>query len=354
MPQLIVKLGEQVVQKHSFDKDLIVIGRAIDNDVVIDNLAVSRRHCQITKEEKKYVISDLKSANGTFVNGERVFRRVLKNNDVISLGKHKIYFLEDVRFSGVETPREFDFDRTIIVAQPEPSYLVVTQGKADKTNFKLDKAELYIGRDSECDIVLSDWLLAKKHAKLTRTGKNYTISDLGTWKGTKVNEEPIKEPRLLFHKDTIEIGSTKLQFLVSEMEELAIPGIPLTGPTELSPEFNIPLTESEAGIKSPLIQTGPRLISGEYVASSTSPIFHFIDCNWARGIAEKNRIYFATVGDAILSRRRSCHTCKPGMQNKDIEFWLKMLHDRDESVRRHAAVNLKKLTGKDYSKESEL
>lgn len=354
MPQLIVKFGEQVVQKHSFDKNLIVIGRAIDNDVVIDNLAVSRRQCQITKEENKFVISDLKSANGTFVNGERINRRVLKNNDVISIGKHKIYYLEDIRFSGTESTREFDFDRTIVVTQQEPSYLVVIQGKAAQPSFKLDKPEIYIGRDAECDIVLSDWLLAKRHAKLTRSGKNYTISDLGSWKGTKVNNEPIKTDQMLFHKDIIEIGSTQLQFLISDIEEEVIPGIPLTGPTELSEEFNAPLAESEAGVKIPSIQTGPRMLSGEYVASSTSPIFHFNDCNWAKGIADKNRMYFATVGDAILSRRRSCRTCNPGMQNKDVEFWLKMLHDPDESVRRHAASNLKKLTGKDYSKETEL
>ncbi|MFB3897683.1 MAG: FHA domain-containing protein, partial [bacterium] len=235
-------------------------------------------------------------------------------------------------------------------------YLVVISGKAAQQNYKLDKAEMYIGRDTECDVVVTDWLLGKRHAKLIRTGKNYTITDLNTWKGTKVNGVPIKSDHLLFHKDLIEIGSTQLQFLISDLDEELIPGVPLTGPTELSSEFNVtlPEIEAEAGIKLAPIQAGPRVMSGEYVASAISPIFHFIDCNWAKGIAERNRVYFKTVGDAILSRRRSCHTCKPGMQDKDIEFWLNMLHDKDESVRRHAAANLKKLTGKDYSKEKEL
>ncbi|MCX7919579.1 MAG: FHA domain-containing protein [bacterium] len=354
MPQLIIKLGEQVVQKYSFDKELISIGRAIDNEVVIDNLAVSRRHCQITKEEGKFIITDLKSANGTFVNGERVNRRILKHNDVISIGKHKIFYLEDVRFTGADPHREFDFDRTIIVAEPEPSFLVLLQGKAEKSNFKLDKAELYIGRDAGCDVVLADWMIAKQHAKLTRQGKNYYITDLGTWKGTKVNGEPIKGDRLLFHKDIIEIGTARLQFLVSDIEEMDHLGIPLAGPIELEPEIGPAVPATEAADKVSKFSTTFSAPKGEYVASVSSPIFHFLDCNWAKGIAEKNRIYFATVGDAILSRRRSCRTCNPGMQNKDIEFWLKMLSDRDASVRRHAVANLKKLTGKDYSKETEL
>ncbi|MCD6385058.1 FHA domain-containing protein, partial [Candidatus Sumerlaeota bacterium] len=90
MTEIIVKLGDNVVHKYFFDKDILNIGRARDNDIVIENLAVSRNHARIRRVEGKYILTDLNSANGTFVNGVRITKTEIMHNDVITIGKHNL------------------------------------------------------------------------------------------------------------------------------------------------------------------------------------------------------------------------------------------------------------------------
>lgn len=72
MPEIVVSLGDNVVHKYFFEKDVLSIGRGRDNDIVIENLAVSRNHSRIKRQNGKYVLIDLNSANGTYVNGVKI------------------------------------------------------------------------------------------------------------------------------------------------------------------------------------------------------------------------------------------------------------------------------------------
>ena len=63
MPELIVKLGDNVVQKYFFDKDVLSVGRARDNDIVIENLSVSRNHALVRLFDYNYILTELNSAN---------------------------------------------------------------------------------------------------------------------------------------------------------------------------------------------------------------------------------------------------------------------------------------------------
>ncbi|TAK35290.1 MAG: DUF2662 domain-containing protein [Chloroflexota bacterium] len=72
--------------RYPIDHMPFSVGRALDNDVVVDDRRVSRHHVQIREMNQRYFLVDLDSTNGTFVNGERVTRCVLKDKDVISLG----------------------------------------------------------------------------------------------------------------------------------------------------------------------------------------------------------------------------------------------------------------------------
>jgi pSer/pThr/pTyr-binding forkhead associated (FHA) protein len=188
-------------------------------------------------------------------------------------------------------------------------------------------------------------LAAKKHARLNLEGKNYVLTDLGTWKGTKVNGLPIQE-RILLNKDEIQIGSTKIRFLtnVSDSEYTSQPKSQSVAIATKNKPGKEKSSDSAVVISRPVKVP----VSGEYVASSASSVFHFPTCNWAKGIRTDRLVYFKTVGDAIVSRRRSCVTCKPGMENKDVEFWLKISNDGDEKIRNHARKMIKKLTGKEH------
>ena len=89
--------GAQVKQKEI--SSFISIGRGEENLIVLDDDFASRRHCRIQKQEGAgFVLQDMNSKNGTFLNGSRVFRAFLKNNDRIQLGK-KIFTFSFERFN---------------------------------------------------------------------------------------------------------------------------------------------------------------------------------------------------------------------------------------------------------------
>lgn len=91
-----LKFNEKVLKTIESDKHEIIIGRNAENDIVIENLAVSKLHARIVKQDEAYYIEDLHSTNGTYLNKIRITKKDLKNNDIISIGKHslEIHFLK--------------------------------------------------------------------------------------------------------------------------------------------------------------------------------------------------------------------------------------------------------------------
>ena len=74
------------------DRKSIVIGRALECDVVVKDVKASRRHCQLRREGSTFILEDLGSKNGTFVNGERIQEAVtLKPNQSFAVGDTMFY-----------------------------------------------------------------------------------------------------------------------------------------------------------------------------------------------------------------------------------------------------------------------
>lgn len=97
MAQFIVKTGFNKGKTFVLTKDLVTIGRAADNDIVFFNeVAISRRHAQIVKRDNSYLVKDLKSKNGTRLNGERIDKSELHNGDQIQIGKSVLEFQRSV------------------------------------------------------------------------------------------------------------------------------------------------------------------------------------------------------------------------------------------------------------------
>jgi len=84
------------------DQDVITIGRDAANDIVLDNPRVSRRHCEIRREDGQFVIIDLKSTNGTYVNGVRVTKEKLKEGDEVRVADDKFLFSGDAVYQSSE------------------------------------------------------------------------------------------------------------------------------------------------------------------------------------------------------------------------------------------------------------
>lgn len=100
---LLLQLVDHVVtSKLEFDKDILTVGRNIDNDLVIEDIAVSGLHAQFEREEDpyydghyRYYLNDMGSTNGSFVNGQQVTRLELKNNDTVKIGWNEFKFIGD-------------------------------------------------------------------------------------------------------------------------------------------------------------------------------------------------------------------------------------------------------------------
>src|SRR4030067_2012890 len=111
MPEIIVKFEDKVIEKFITEKKRITIGRTPDNDIVRDNRGVSRRHAQIEFGEEQAVIIDNESLNGTFVNSRRISEEILKDSDMITIGKYTLIFHAVPEKSG----SPFDADGTMVL-----------------------------------------------------------------------------------------------------------------------------------------------------------------------------------------------------------------------------------------------
>lgn len=97
MAKLILKYDKKKLSEIPVDKENVIsIGRMEDNDVVVDNLAVSRHHARLVRERDKYYLEDLSSHNGTFVNDKRIIKCELSEGDNILIGKHVLTFIREI------------------------------------------------------------------------------------------------------------------------------------------------------------------------------------------------------------------------------------------------------------------
>ena len=86
--RMIVRTGPNPGTVFELTKDVSLIGRDVTNDVVVGDAEISRQHSRITRTPGGYVLEDLGSTNGTFVNGERlVAPRVMNPGDLVALGE---------------------------------------------------------------------------------------------------------------------------------------------------------------------------------------------------------------------------------------------------------------------------
>ena len=93
------------------DEAVVSIGRLESNDVCLEDPFVSRHHCVIRKEGDEYLIEDLSSANGTYLNGERINAAALKEGCVIAIGASQFIFK-------LQTPEEtITLGQNLVVAK---------------------------------------------------------------------------------------------------------------------------------------------------------------------------------------------------------------------------------------------
>ena len=96
MPNLVISIDGAVIKEVTLVKERTTLGRRPYNDIVIENLAVSGEHAVLTMKDGKVSIEDLRSTNGTFVNGRAIQKHELLHGDLLDIGRYKIRFLGNV------------------------------------------------------------------------------------------------------------------------------------------------------------------------------------------------------------------------------------------------------------------
>jgi len=121
--KLILSMDGLVLKEIGLSKERMTIGRRPNNDIQIDNLAISGEHAAVLTILDDSFLEDLNSTNGTLVNGQPVKKHFLKNGDVVELGKYKLkYIVEAAR------PAEMGYDKN--AAPPDEDAIQVEQPPA--------------------------------------------------------------------------------------------------------------------------------------------------------------------------------------------------------------------------------
>ncbi len=230
MALITLKFKDLPLKEFELAGESKTIGREPGNDIIVENLLVSGYHARIDAAGKEYVLTDLQSKNGTFVNGERVTSTKLKNGDQILIGKHTLVFTldaaeiqeapkltEETMFievaQGVSEPSAPDRQTpdlaSTAVSAERPAVLAFVSGGSDE--FEIKKKLVKLGKGEEADIYIGGLFTPKVAATISRRPTGYHLSPTGRGK-VKVNDMQIKGSHRLKEFDTIEIGPARLQF----------------------------------------------------------------------------------------------------------------------------------------------
>ncbi|MCK5667749.1 MAG: FHA domain-containing protein [Gammaproteobacteria bacterium] len=126
MAKLVLSLNGAVQGEFELDQERFTIGRKPENDIQIDNLAVSGKHSMIISILDDSFLEDLGSTNGTYVNGKLVKKHALKDGDVIAIGKHELKYVNENA-----SDDEDEFEKTMIIKPGSASAAVAAAQAAE-------------------------------------------------------------------------------------------------------------------------------------------------------------------------------------------------------------------------------
>ncbi len=227
MPEIIVKFEDKVIERIVTEKKRISIGRTNDNDIVLENRAVSRKHAIIEFNNNAAVVMDNESLNGTFVNNRKVSEEVLREDDIITIGKYSLVYHNEIsqgqnagaNFDGTMVLRtkrqkkllENDKVEKEMVTRYGGSVLIGEEN-ADFSEFRIDRDVTTLGKAKFVHVRAKGFLLSGIQAKIVKENSGFALVNLGKRGKTKVNGEEI-DRCVLKNGDFITIGKSTFKFV---------------------------------------------------------------------------------------------------------------------------------------------
>lgn len=233
MPKLLLKFNAAVIKEIPLDKPSLSVGRKPDNDIVIDNPAISSHHCKVVLKGDTYYVEDLESTNGTFVNEKRIVKSGLHDQDVIGVAKHALVFVDDrakdeeagggADKTMVMTPEKQEALAKAVVAANAPQkaeqvgWLRVLKGVVGAPEYELKGTSTYIGKSDRVQVPIADGGFFNRApevaASIHRKAEGYVM--MAVKEGYPViNGKSLAGSALLNDGDIIECGGTSFQFFL--------------------------------------------------------------------------------------------------------------------------------------------
>ena len=227
MARLILSLDGAVLAEYNMNKERYTIGRLPDNDIRIDNPAVSGHHSLIINILNDSFLEDLNSTNGTYVNGKLIKKHALQHGDVVTAGHHQLRFVEE------DEAGQDDFEKTMVIqpsARPVEKVRAATDAATTGSRRSLangtpalKKAKLQVlsgafaGRELELTKALTT--LGRpgvQVAAITRRSEGFFIVHVDAEQADSfplVNGAPIgAQARKLADNDVIQLAGVKMGF----------------------------------------------------------------------------------------------------------------------------------------------
>lgn len=231
--KLTLTLSGRTLERYEFeDFERLRVGRSEECEIQIDNLGVSRTHCEILNQGGFCVVRDLRSNNGTFVNGRRVDAHNLNDGDEISIGKFTLSYTSQ---GGVAVPppateeaapkgaedfggMTMQMDQAALAqlqrekASKVRGYLVLEE-RGGKKNVFLEKSVFVFGKCDDADVKLAGWFMPRKVAIIFRDESGFRLLNVTPkGDGVLVNGKEIDDVRL-GDNDEIQIKGVKMHFM---------------------------------------------------------------------------------------------------------------------------------------------
>lgn len=208
---IIESTGEK--RRIPLDKKQIVIGRK-QCDIQFDDQKVSGKHAMVEKEGNDYFIVDLNSTNGTYVNGSKIKRLKLVDQDMIQIGFTQLCFLKTstptIGLSTQVSDNSTSDLRAALSQTPQVSIDIDVTGVTNEVrHYTFLERNILIGRDSS-HLTLEDETVSEKHALIQRLGSDRVfVIDLNTQGGTLLNGQRVNSARLK-NGDRLKIGNQEI------------------------------------------------------------------------------------------------------------------------------------------------
>ncbi len=232
MLRLVIEDDEGTTHVVPLIRDEITIGRQEGNTIRLTERNVSRRHARLVRtgdnDSPTVLVEDLDSFNGLKLNGDRVSSKcTMRPGDLIQIGDYSLALRVDQASEKESRDTEISMGPPAglddvatqlhrvedeVLPADEQGKLVVVSSNLAGTTYGLDRREVIIGRTDENDVVVNHRSISRNHAKVIYRDGTFTIIDLASSNGVKVNGEDFGTASLV-NGDIIELGHVKLRYV---------------------------------------------------------------------------------------------------------------------------------------------